>query len=222
LGVNYIRFGNYNISGTAWDHALALNSIKNITSDSEINIILDFDIFLINKFSFSNFIREYNIAGMYQQRNNFDIEYISPFIVIVNKDSNFSQIDFNGGDGCDVGGNTQFYLKSNKVKLLKHTSALNKEKDKECFLIPYDNSYGCQILENSFLHYYRGSNWDQKSENYQINKTKWLYEALETSKIKNILNQEYILKYQTIFSHSFDYWNGSNQTFNSILNPYIQ
>lgn len=218
--IHYVKFDTYSLTGSAWDHAPALNSIKNITNDSEINVILDFDIFLINEFSFVNYIQEYNIAGMYQQRNNFDIEYLSPFVVIVNKNSDFSQLTFDGVNGCDVGGNTRNYLKSHIVKLILHTSALHKKRDEKCFTIPYDSSYGCQILEGSFLHYYRGTNWDQKSEDFKIKKTSWLKNALEVSKTQNILNSDYLSIYQTQYSHAFEFWNGSNGPFKSILNPY--
>ena len=85
LGVNYVKFDNYPISGTSWDHASALNSIKNIANDDDVVIILDFDIFMIDKFSFTNYILDYDISGIYTQRNDFEKEYIASFFAIVNK-----------------------------------------------------------------------------------------------------------------------------------------
>ncbi len=218
LNVNYIRSPN-TISGTALDHSSGLNIIKNFTDDSQLNVILEFDVFLIDKFSFKNYIDIYDISGIYQQRNNFEKEYISPFVVIVNKDSNFSEIDFNMGNGCDTGGNTQYYLKNKKVKWMKHTPALIDDTD--CFIIPYDNSFGCQIIESSFIHYYRGTNWDNFSNDYEKLKTLWLVNALKESKNGSILNYNYLEKYQTPYSHAFKHWNGSNDFFNSKLNPYL-
>lgn len=218
LNVNYIRSPN-TISGTALDHASALNIIKNFTDDSQLNVILEFDVFLIDKFSFKDYIDIYDISGIYQQRNNFEKEYVSPFVVIVNKDSNFSEIDFNMGNGCDTGGNTQYYLKNKKVKWMKHTPALIDDTD--CFIIPYDNSFGCQIIESSFIHYYRGTNWDNCSNDYEKLKTLWLVNALKESKNRSILNHNYLEKYQTPYSHAFKHWNGSNDFFNSKLNPYL-
>lgn len=223
LGVNYIKFDSYQLHGNAFDHAPALNSIKTITTDDCINVIVDFDLFLISNFSISKYIDGYDISGIYQQRNNFELEYLAPFLVIVNSNKNFSSIDFDSNKDIlsDVGGNTSFFLKSKNVKLLKHTSALNKQRDQECFNIEYDISFGCQIIESAFIHYYRGTNWDQNSLNYHERKTSWLRNVLNNSKTQDILNLKYLEKYQNIFSHAFEYWNGSNEKFNSILNPYL-
>jgi len=218
LNINYIR-GSYNITGTAWDHAPALNSIKNYINDSDLNIIVEFDIVLINQFSFSDYIDGYDISGIYQQRNNFEKEYVAPFVVIVNKNNNFSEIDFNGTNGCDVGGNTQYYIKDKKVKWMKHTTGLIDDND--CFTIPYDNSFGCQIIESSFIHYYRGTNWDNCSNEYEKLKTEWFMGALKKSKEQSILNDTYLDKYQTPYSQAFRHWNGTYNIFNSKLNPYM-
>lgn len=224
LGINHVKFDNYTLKGNAFDHAPALNSIKNITSNDDINIIVDFDVFMIGDFSVLNYIGDYDIAGLYQQRNNFELEYLAPFLVIVNHNREFSSIDFNSHSNIlsDVGGNTSEYLKNKSVRLVKHTSALNKDKDKDCFLIDYNPSYGCQILEGSFLHYYRGSNWDNSSPTYHQEKTEWLDLILDKSKKEKVLNYEYLDLYQNVFNHSFNYWNGSGENFNTILNPYLE
>jgi hypothetical protein len=223
LNVNYVRFSNYEITGTAWDHAPALNSIKTISNDQDVNVIFEFDIFLINRFSFLKYIENFNISGIYQQRGNFEKEYIAPFIVIVNKDSEFSSIDFNSipGDYCDVGGNTRFYIQDKNVKWMRHTPALNYPNSVKSFIFDYDPSFGCQVIENSFLHYYRGTNWDQKPENYEILKTNWLQDSLKKSKDSDIINHSYLDRYQTIFSDCFKNWNESDKNFNSKLNPYL-
>ena len=223
LNINYVRFTDYNISGTAWDHAPALNSIRNISSDEDINVILEFDIFLVDHFSFEKYIEDYHISGIYQQRDNFEKEYIAPFIVIVNKKSEFSTIDFDAirGDMCDVGGNTRFYLKNKNVKWMNHTSALIHPNDIKLFNIDYNPSFGCQIIENSFLHYYRGTNWDNKSKNYELSKTEWLNNALKKSREASIINKKYSLKYHTPMSQAFRHWNGGQIPLTSKLNPYL-
>lgn len=220
LGVNHIRCDNYTISGTAWDHAPALNSIKKFASDDEVVIILDFDIFMIDKFSFIDYISDYDISGIYMQRDNFEKEYIAPFVVIVNK--NISQIDFDGGEGCDVGGNTRFYLKNKNVKWLKHTSYLNRPGDINVFNFDYDPSYMVQMIESSFIHYFRGSNWDQKNNEFHVLKTKWLNELLVAARNKKIINNAYLNKCQTEMTYSFFNWNGGVENhFNSQLNPFF-
>lgn len=219
LGVEYIRFDTYQITESAWDHAPSLNSIKNISKDNEINVILEFDIFLINKFSFIDYIQDYDIAGMYQQRNEFQKEYLAPFIVVSNKDTQFSELNFSGEDGCDVGGNTRFFIPNKRVKWMKHTRALNEENDSKYFNVPYDSSYGCQILESSFIHYYRGTNWDGRSPDYEHQKTEWFFDILKKSKESDVLNHKELSKIETQYSHAFRYWNGTDEKFNSKLNP---
>jgi len=220
LGVNYIKFDNYLISGTSLDHALALNSIKNIANDDDIVVILDFDFFMIDKFSFVDYISDYDISGIYMQRNDFEKEYIASFIAIINK--NISQIDFDGGEGCDVGGNTRFYIKNKNVKWMKHTSYLNRIQDIECFNFDYDPAYCVQVVENCFVHYFRGSNWDNKNPNFHESKTKWLRELLIASKDKKIINQKYLNKCQTEMTYSLFNWNGiAENHFKSQLNPFF-
>jgi hypothetical protein len=223
LNINYVRFLNYEITGTAWDHAPSLNSIKTISNDNDINVILEFDVFLINNFSFVKYIEDYNIAGIYQQRDNFEKEYLAPFVIIVNKNSEFSTIDFNAipGDSCDVGGNTRFYIKNKNVKWMNHTTALIHPNDSKSFITDYDPSYGSQVIENCFLHYYRGSNWDGRSKDYEDVKTDWLKRSLDKSRTSDIINHNYLSKYHTKMSHAFRHWNGNDDKLNSKLNPYL-
>jgi hypothetical protein len=219
LNVNYIKFSNYPLTGTAFDHSPALNSIKTIANDEDIIVILDFDAFAISKFSFVDYIEDFDISGVYQQRGNFEKEYIAVSVVIVNK--NISKIDFDGSDGCDVGGNTRFYIKDKNVKWMKHTPALTYPNDVKSFIFDYDPSFGSQVIENSFLHYYRGTNWDQKPKDYESLKTIWLQNALNKSKQCDIINHKYLDRYQTSFSDCFKNWNETNNNFNSKLNPYL-
>jgi hypothetical protein len=181
-------------------------------------IILDFDIFMIDKFSFKKYILNYDISGIYMQRNDFAQEYICPFIVMVNQD--FSKVDFGGSNGCDVGGNTQYYIKNKKVKWMKHTSYLNHLNDYECFKFDYNPQYAVQLIESCFIHYFRGTNWDNNTHLFHVEKTDWIKKIIEQSKKNKVINQEYLDMYQTIFSYSFFNWNGVGENyFNSKLNP---
>lgn len=218
LGVNYVRFNDYPITGTAFDHTPALNSIKNIVTDDELVVILDFDVFMIDDFSFKHYISDYDISGIYMQRDNFNQEYICPFVVIVN--GNYSQLDFGGFNGCDVGGNTQYYIKNKKVKWMTHTSYLNHENDYKCFNIDYDPKYAVQLIESSFIHYFRGTNWDNNTLNFHVEKTEWLQKSLNEARKVKIINKEYLNRLQTIFSYSVFNWNGIEDNYlGSKLNP---
>lgn len=104
---------------------------------------------------------------------------------------------------------------------MNHTSSLVNESDKKSFIFDYDPSFGCQVIENSFLHYYRGTNWDGRLKDYENVKTSWLINALNKSQECDIINHPYLSKYFTQFTHAWRYWNGSEHTFNSKLNPYL-
>lgn len=224
LNIHYHDYNQLNShSKSSTDHANALNYIKNIANDEDINVILEFDIFMINYFSFFNYIDNYNVAGIYQQRNNFDIEYLAPFIIIVNSNQQFSNINFSPAPHTDCGGSTHDYIRHKKVKWMEHTKALCETEYTNIFNadINYDHSYGCQLIESSFLHYYKGSNWNNANNDYIEKKTQWLKNALLLSKHKSIINKSILKHYQTIFSHAFANFNGSDHKFQSLLNPYL-
>ena len=150
-------------------------------------------------------------------------QYTSDDVINVIYDSNFSNIDFNGFHGCDVGGKTQEYIKSGKtVRWMKHTPGIGSGPDRKIFLESYNPDYGCQVIENSFMHYYKGTNWNRSNPELVKQKTEWFFKLLEKSKSEEIFNQKYLDKYQTIFSHSFRHWNGSQKPFVSNLNPYYE
>ena len=79
--------------------------------------------------------------------------------------------DMAGDDGIpvDVGGQTYKYLDEHPDIKLKQ--------------IGYEiiGPFGSQLIKldnKSLIHYYRGSNWDHKSEEHHTQKTKWLLETL--------------------------------------------
>lgn len=223
LNVNWKKF-DYPLGRVGYDHINALNSIKHITTDDEINVIIDGDVFLIDNFSFLDCIDGYDIAGMYNQRHNFECEYLTPLVLIFNKNKSFSSVEFDGDKKymTDVCGKLHSYIKDKRVKFLKHTSALDLIGDDQCFSIPYDPKFGVQIIENSLLHAYRFSNWSKDSAKYNYEKTEWVKNALKESKQHNILNSKYLDQYQTVYSHSFCHWNGMPYNrYKSALNPYL-
>jgi hypothetical protein len=105
---------------------------------------------------------------------------------------------------------------------MKHTPGIGDGLDKKIFLGEYNSDYGCQVIENSFIHYYKGTNWNQCHQDFVNKKTKWFFELLEKSKSEKIFDQKYLNRYQTIFSHAFRHWNGSKIPFKSTLNPYYE
>lgn len=188
--------------------------LKNYLKNDDISVIIDSDIFMINDFSFLNYIEDYDIAGVYQQRNNLDIEYLWNALVIINNKSINEKnivIDFEPINPItDVGGKTSSLVNDTNVKIkwINHTADISCLESSQIFKdFEYKTDYGFQIIENSFLHYYRGSNWDGKSYLYHQEKTECLKKILNNDSFKIPLNfQE---KFISNKSHSYKHWNGT-------------
>lgn len=185
--------------------------VLNKLERNHISIILDSDVFPINYFNFSEYINNYDIAGIYQQRQNYLMEYLwIAFLIIDNnkildKGINLSVVGYLDGD---AGASTSFVLNKLNVKWVKHTADIENIESlifEDNIINQYEANFGSQIIENSFFHYYRGSNWDNQDHNFHIRKTKFLDLILENAPIKftNKLNE-----YQTYCAHSSKHWNG--------------
>lgn len=174
-----------------------------IKEKNVISVILDSDMFLINHFSFNDYIKNFEIAGVKQKRQH--INYIWNGIVIINNDKikNINEINFDYGTienvMTDVGGFTYYYFKNNnecKLKNIFHTSHIHpKNKNIKIFksniLEKYNFDFCFELYENSFLHYGRGSNWDKMPENFHQEKTEFLDFVLDESKKNNVLRENY-------------------------------
>lgn len=148
------------------------NYIKKDTS-SEINVIMDSDIFAFAPFSFKEMMNGKQIAGMYQQRQEY--EYIAGIIMMFNGKLDMSGFSFHGGRG-DTGGAVNILMKKYNIvpEWIRHTAAIDIETDYifKCNddEFPYKSKYGCQFLDSSLIHYYRGSNWRESDITYHNNK----------------------------------------------------
>lgn len=173
--------------------------------------IVDSDLFLLKSFSIENYLRDYDISGELQGRENdaVKVRHLSPILVFMNMQTlpNKRTISFEGGyiEGlaCDVGANTYYYLQNNptvksRIFTLNFIPALKRALScSEC------SNFSCQkcvhylkeiqfddkmiayvqscpddntefVLDNTFLHYRCGTNWDNKPGGYHDIKTKAL------------------------------------------------
>jgi hypothetical protein len=173
----------------------SLNKFIKNEKNAELSIIMDSDMFLIQPFSFIEFIEDNEIAAVKQKRGE-NVKYIWNGIVIINHKEikHLDELDFNyqiiNGHHTDVGGNTHFFFEKypdTKLKNILHTSHIHpKNKNLKALpkelLLEYDIDFCFEIYANSILHYGRGSNWDGMPENYHQLKTQFLYKAIEKSK----------------------------------------
>ena len=112
----------------------------------------------------------------------------------------------------DVGGNLHYYLEKYKpnVKWIPHTADIEEESD--IFIDKlrkiYHTEFGMQLIASSFIHYYRGSNWDALNVNYHKVKTQFLLEFLETAEVNYPLTSK-VSTYQNECAHTRKHFNGS-------------
>jgi len=160
-----------------WDNFIA-------DDKSNLNMIIDSDMFIINKFNVHEYSKKYDICADYDKRAH--VNYLWNGLMIFTENlKERKKLNFSEGvvDGVitDVGGNLYHYLNEFNP-LVKHienvgyictknenTSFLPKE-----MLAMYDDSYLCEFFEQTFFHYRAGSNWNNKSLDYHMNKTNFL------------------------------------------------
>lgn len=166
-----------------------------------ISVIMDSDMFLFSKFSISNFMENNEVCAIPQSRG--DYKYMWNGIVFINHStvSDIENFDF-GYDKVqsqgDVGANMYNYITKNpncNFKKINHTPHIHGE-DKKIYLpsdiADMDNEeFRFDIIESVILYYGQGSNWNNKTEEYHINKTNLLNYFLEKSIIGDLVLPEY-------------------------------
>lgn len=187
-----------------------LNKFIKKEKNAILSIIMDSDMFMIQPFSFINFIEDYEISAVKQKRGD-NVKYIWNGIVIINHKTiqHLDELDFGyqiiNGQHTDVGGNTHFFFQkypNTKLKNILHTSHIHP-KNKNLKVLPkdllleYDIDFCCELYANSIFHYGRGSNWDGMPQNYHELKTEFLHKVIQKSKESNIKwnEQEYVFDY---------------------------
>lgn len=171
--------------------------------------ILDSDMFLIKKFSIKKYLEGYDLAGCPQSRGNGKVEYIWNGIVFMDMRTLPNKRTMNwdcgkvDGESVDVGGQLHHYLKNNpdlRVKLFgalhsdsfpKDTKSL-KELNFNDTIIEYlimKKTHNIEFfIDNHFLHYRGGTNWDQKSPGYHQEKSKILNDFINKIIDENTLS----------------------------------
>lgn len=135
-----------------------------------INVIMDNDIFAFKKFSLLKMMNGKKIAGMYQQRT--DYEYPAAILIMIDSSIDLTDFSFHKGIG-DTGGSVNLLMKENNIvpEWIKHTAAIDIETDyifrcNKNNPFPYESRFRCQFFEDKLIHYYRGSNWEGNNPSY--------------------------------------------------------
>ena len=145
-----------------------------------IVVLLDSDMFLIKDFSFTEYMRNYNLAGLDQQRGPISYLWIGLAFLDMNTMPSHRTINFNcgrvGNISVDAGGQTYRYLHDNsdaRVKLFGNEFIHN-------FHYVLNETKNVSVKnDNVFFHYYAGTNWTNYPANYHIEKTKLLNQVID-------------------------------------------
>ena len=165
----------------------------------DIVAIIDSDMFLVKEFSIREYMRNTDLAGVHQARDN-GVEYIWNGLVFfdMRTQPNKERINFNCGEvnrtPVDVGGQMHHYLKQTpqaRVTFIQqdyvanHASKSNVELASLGFSAPMTrfiqaNPPVVELYANgAFIHYRSGTNWDRQSTRYHMSKTQILNQLIE-------------------------------------------
>lgn len=169
------NISHFNAINTAFDV-----EIKN-RKDYEAVVIMDSDVFPYRPFYFRNILKDNDSAALYQQRQDTQIEYFCPIFTMISDKVDISDINFAWKTYTDCGGCTDDFIKKHKLspRWVNHTAAIDIETDyiftkNKDVQYPYKPQYRSQFIENCFIHYYRGCNWDEQSPEYHKEKFEFL------------------------------------------------
>ena len=169
------------------DHIMALDIVyKNYVANnlSDFRVVMDSDIIPYSNFSFSNIIKNLDIAG-FKVHN-----YSSAIFTMYSRLVDLHGFDvYNGGDSGS--GTVNLVMKYN-TRWINLTAPIREEEAKYIFhykdkdVMKYDQSFGFQFIENCLIHFYRGSGWDNTDVSYLNRKFDFLMQFLSHPEWYNI------------------------------------
>jgi len=179
-----------------------------LRNESDPIAVIDSDMFLIEKFSIENYLAGYDVAATKQRRGH--VTYLWNGIMFFNMSSLPEKHSLNfmfgavEGQKTDVGGFLYYWMKRNqqlKIRNIDHTSHIYSGNN-NLHCLPqeiaekYDEDFRFEIYERAFLHYGRGSNWDNMVVDYHKRKTYLLKYWVESSISGEIRIPKYDYKFE--------------------------
>ena len=190
LGIEEINFNQDNRHHySSHDHIQSLSYLYknyvNIDTISKIRVVMDSDLFAFCKFSFYDLLKDYDVVGLSM------INYFSAIYTMYNNTVDLTRFKINAMCADSGSGTGKLMLKYN-TKGIIHTAPIRKEEANYIFknsskdTIRYDETWGFQFIGNCFLHYYRGTGWDNGDLNYYNAKFNFLNHFLQNTNKYNI------------------------------------
>jgi len=156
----------------------------------DILALIDSDLFLIQPFSIREYLKGYDIAGLWQGRSKDpsspSVQYLWIGIVFMNMATlpDIQTIDFNcgfvGDVPVDVGGQTYHYLHNHpdvKVRSINTDAPSLDHIDERMYTFLRRGPFAMQFFcaDGCWVHYGGGTNWDYRPVNHH----RWKYALLE-------------------------------------------
>ncbi len=157
---------------------------KHILKETGNICLLHPDVFLDRPVTLSDYIKDVPLAYIPQTRAGLGGLHMHDALLLadMSKLPDPDQINWWGslvnGIATDIGGQTYFYFKNHPD--LKTTFITPGYCQDDASLNFHPSEYEIFSINEKpiALHYFRGSNWDYKSQQYHELKTKWLHERL--------------------------------------------
>lgn len=181
------------------DHIMALDYVyTNYISrdDSNLRVVMDCDVIPYKNFSFYNIINNNDIAGFYQQSG---WDYSSAIFTMYNKNVDLNNFQINGKFG-DSGSGTATLINSDKYSIhwVDITCPIKEVEGKYIFsqtkegALQYDFYYWLQFISNCFIHFYRGTGWDNSDVNYFNRKMEFFLHFINNPDLYNVKLDEHV------------------------------
>jgi len=181
------------------DHIVALDYVYTnyiSTDPSDLRVVMDCDVIPYKSFSFYNIINNNDIAGFYQH-SNFD--YSSAIFTVYNKNVDLKNFEINGKFG-DSGSGTATLVNNNRYSVcwVDITCPMKEAEGKYVFsqtkegALNYDPYYWLQFISNCFIHFYRGTGWDNADVNYFNRKMKFFLHFINNPNLYNVKLDEHV------------------------------
>lgn len=171
-----------------YDHTRVLKYVyKELLSkdNSDFRVIMDQDIFPYGKFNIGEIIKDNDIAGI---KLGNPPHYVCSFIMIHGKNLDLSNINIRPESAQDASMWTWGIEKKYKVKWINHTTQGYREiyyifRNIPVIIEKYkeiDNKkITFQIIENNFLHYWQGSEWNNHDKIFHAEKFDFIKFVIE-------------------------------------------
>jgi hypothetical protein len=190
--------------------------------NSKRALLIDSDMFPIDRFNFKSMVKEKNVGAIYQIRENASnkIEYFWNGLLAADFGAEPSLLDISFDAGVynefrtDTGGATYKWVLNNyeKIKWLNFLSSLDWSKDQlPEFVTPKlrefiqsddrnkSSNFYSEIYADAFFHFRAGGNWNAESTEIVVNRRIKLFEAF-CEMLDEQLNADLILPDKSVYS----------------------